>query len=115
MENIKNSFTTTATIGKSATRGNYFHDFGIRPMFASIYGRKPDDIVNVKCTISEDQTEHTAPDYWGWYNLIENKWETGGLIQPSFLQFQMCFPYGYKAEEERGKGKAYRLDIEEIK
>jgi hypothetical protein len=27
----------------------------------------------------------------------------------------MCFTYGYKAEEESGKGKAYRLDVEEIK
>lgn len=114
---MEKSFTTTSTIGKSTVNGDYFHDFGIRPMFASLYGSKAEDIINVKCTISADQSteKHNSPDYWGWYDLKEKCWSTGGLIQPSFIQFQMCFTYGYKVEEERGKGKAYRLDIEEIK
>jgi hypothetical protein len=113
---MEKNFTTTATIGKSEN-GNYFHNFGIRPMIASLYGCKPEDIINVKCTISIDQSteKHNAPDYWGWYDLKEKCWSTGSLIQPSFVQFKMCFIYGYESEEERGKGKAYRLDIEEIK
>lgn len=112
---MEKSFTTTAAISLTLDKKEYFRHFGIRPSIASMYGDKPEDIVNVKCTISEDQTEHTAPDYWGWYDLNEKRWSIGSLIQPSFIQFKMCFPYGYKAEEERGYGKAYRLDIEEIK
>ncbi len=62
---MENSFITTAAIALTQDKKEYFRHFGIRPFTASIYGDKPEDIVNVKCTISDDQTEHTSPDYWG--------------------------------------------------
>lgn len=112
---MKKSFTTTAVKGKTQDGKGYFHFFGIRDVSCSLYGAKPEDIIQVKCMVSKDQTEQKPPDYWGWYNLEKERWETGGLLQPSLTQFKMCFPYGYKVEEEHGKGKAFRLDIKEIK
>ena len=115
---IPTSFKTTATIGARTNGQKYFHDFGIHPNFCSIYGAKPEDIIHVECSIHKNQKiDSGVPklDYWGWFDLEEFKWSTGGLMQPSHAQFSMCFPYGYKAEEERGRGKAYRLMIKQIK
>lgn len=49
--------------------------------------------------------------YWGWLDKGKTK---PCMIWPSEAQFSMCFPYGYKLEEERGAGKVVRLKIEEI-
>lgn len=115
INDMKNNFITTAIKHTTLEGKGYFRHFGIRPVVCCLYGDDPKDIIQVKCTISKDQTEHKPPDYWGWYNLQKNEWETGGLLQPSHIQFSMCFPYGYPAEEKSGKGKAYRLDVKEIK
>jgi len=105
------SFETTAIKGSTQENEPYFNSFGIHPATCSLYGEKPENIIKVRCTVSEDQTEHTPPDYWGWF---DNKtgWTYGGLLWPSFTQLKMCFIYGYEAEEKAGK--AYRLDVEEL-
>jgi len=108
-----NSFKTTAAKSKTLEDKTYFRHFGIRESTCSLYGDDPKDIVQVECSVSEDQTEQKPPDYWGWFDF-EHGWQTGGLIQPSHTQFSMCFTYGYKAEEKADKGKAYRLDVKEI-
>lgn len=108
------TFTITAVKGQTQHKGEYFKYFGITPFSCSLYGEKAEDILNVECTVCEDQNPHEAPDYWGWFDF-KSGWQSGGLIQPSYIQFKMCFPYGYEVEEKAGKGKAYRLDVKEIK
>lgn len=50
-------------------------------------------------------------DYWGWQDTGKDKY---CMIYPSWVQFTVCFPYGYEALEERGEGKAVRLLVVEI-
>jgi len=58
--------------------------------------------------------------YWGWiYNpdYKDSMYRKDGIPQmiwPSKNQVEMCFVYGIKAEEDRGKGKLVRLKITEI-
>jgi hypothetical protein len=74
-------------------------------------------IVEVTVSINENQerNRHSPhhedqhhPDYWGW---IEN--DDLVMIQPTWDSFNVQFPYGVIADEEREKGKAYRLVVEE--
>jgi hypothetical protein len=61
----------------------------------------------VKVRLTEDENGQ----YWGWLDKDETE---PSMIWPSEVQFRMCFPYGYEAEEKAGKGKAIRLSITEI-
>lgn len=51
--------------------------------------------------------------YYGWisFDLDRNNGKPS-MIWPNEIQFSMCFPYGYQAEEKVGKGKMVRLRIE---
>lgn len=92
----------------------YMH-FGIHPMTTALYGYKEEDIVELKVEIHEDQSrpepngKYEEADYWGW--IPEGKDEFGTMVYAQFFLLQMCFPYGVKASEEAGQGKAYRLKI----
>ena len=107
-------FKTTAVF----EGGNYKH-FHINKITASIFGNKPEDIIEVEVSIHENQTpvkpnteqDSTNPDYWGyWDNELNNMWH----IYPAYFLLDMCFPSGIKVYEERGFGKAYRLNINKI-
>ena len=106
MENFK----ITATLNKN---GKFYEHFGIHNVLASLYGNKPEDIVKLEMHISEDQTippsdQSMNPDYWGWYDFEEQKFT---MIYAKRFLLEMCFPYGIKAEEEKNRGKSYRLLI----
>ncbi len=100
-------FTTTAALYQT-----HYRHFGIHEKSASLYGDKVEDIVQIKMSIAADQTVPKQPnksaDYWGWFDFEEERFV---FIWPSYLQLSMCFTYGMKAEEDRGRGKAYRLEI----
>ena len=106
------NFTKTAVWDKKC----YYH-FGIRPSTASLYGDDPNDIVTLKLKISKDQsipelnTKHKEADYWGWYEAKEKEFT---MIYPQRFLLDMCFTYRMSAEEKRGRGKAYRLEIIDI-
>ena len=112
---IKNKiFKITATLNKN---GKFLEHFGIHPNLVSLYGKKVEDIINVEFKISENQEipkndNSLNPDYWGWYDYNDNKFD---LIYAKYFLFDMCFHYGIKAEEDVGRGKAYRLEILENK
>lgn len=97
--------------------GMYKH-FNIHEKTLSLYGSyKNEDILNVRVRIHEDQSPAdeksiSAPDYWAW---VDSKGKISSLIWAQYFLLNMCFPYGLKAEEERGAGKAYRVTITEIK
>ena len=103
----------TATLNK---KGKYYQHFGIREISACLYGDDPKDIVKVKLKISEDQSvpKHDAQilsaDYWGWWDNKKNRFT---LIYAKRFLLEMCFP-NMDISEERGQGKAYRLEIVEI-
>lgn len=93
---------------------NHYNHFGIHPKLASVYGDKPEDIETLKMKISNEQTipklnnKYKVADYWGWYDNEKKKFT---LIYAQYFLLNICFPYGLKAQEERGDGKAYRLEI----
>lgn len=92
----------------------YYEHFGIHPSIASLYGDKPEDIVEVKFKISVDQTitkakdDNMNPDYWGWF---DNDDQDFTMIYAKRFLLEMCFPSGIKPCEEKNQGKAYRLEI----
>lgn len=64
----------------------------------------------IAVTVRERQPADPPSPYWGWE-------ETGTpgeyvFVWPRRIQFEMCFTYGPKAEEERGKGRAVNLIVE---
>lgn len=91
-----------------------YNHFGIHPKLASLYGDKPEDIETLKMRVSENQTipeingKYEEADYWGWYNNEDKKFD---LVYAQYFLLNMCFPYGMEAQEKRGDGKAYRLEI----
>jgi hypothetical protein len=60
-------------------------------------------------------TEDPEGDYLGWIEETEDSPRSTG--EPEMIQrkeiFSIQFPYGYKAEEAAGRGRAVRLRIEE--
>lgn len=86
----------------------YYTHFGINSVTARVWGNKPSDVIKVRMMIAPDQTESEPPDYWGWWSYTDKRFH---MIWPSKAQFSICFPYGYKANEKRGEGKAYRLIV----
>lgn len=85
--------------------------------YAALYGCGEQDIVRVAVCQHEDQSAPDLPadrgtcDYWGWLPKGESRYR---MIQPSYAQFCMCFPYGWHKEAQRGAGMAYRLKITDI-
>lgn len=116
MEDIilgETKFTTTATLSKD---GSHYKDFGIHEMVASLYGADPKDIVELEFVISTNQTpveknltSYEDSDYWVWMDKDGNSSQR--LLWPQHFLLNMCFPYGIKAAEEAGQGKAFRVEL----
>lgn len=60
--------------------------------------------------VTEDLTN--TSQYYAWFNNEKKDFE---YIWGSELQTKMCFPYGTKVEEELGRGRLTRVNIEFIK
>lgn len=113
-------FTKDYKFEKTAVLNNdVFHHFGIHPSTITLYGDSIEDIVLVIMKVSNDQTipsineKRIDPDYWGWFN--NENMEFSSMIYGQRFLLNMCFPSGIKASEDAGNGKAYRLEIVEIK
>lgn len=114
-EMMKN-FKTTAVFN-----GRFFESFGINPITASAWGNKVEDIVMVECEIADDQSIPPSPqydpnvkknDYWGYYDNAKQEFTL--IYQKRFI-LGICFANGLDHMEEQGFGKAYRLNVKEIK
>lgn len=71
--------------------------------------RHPEPIWEVEVTAGD----HNKPGgFWGWWELDENRFT---LVWPSRVQLEICFPYGYKAEEDRGRGKFMPVEVKKIR
>jgi hypothetical protein len=55
--------------------------------------------------------EDVAGDYYGWQDTGAEDYV---MIYPELFLLEMCFPYGSKAEVERGEGRVVRLNITEV-
>jgi len=115
---METQFEKTAVLN-----GDHYRHFGIHPKTASLYGDKVEDIVVVVMKISEDQSipepnnNVEKVDYWVWYDedtIVSNCGFSNMLFAQRFL-LNMCFPAGIRGCEEAGRGKAYRVEIVEIK
>lgn len=60
----------------------------------------------IQVEVSEGQD--TPGSYWGWWDAGEQRF---GIVWYRKFLVEMCFPYGTKAEEERGKGKLLPVNI----
>jgi hypothetical protein len=82
-----------------------YRHFGCREYVKAHYLKYP--IVEVEVSIDENGT------YWGWFDNEDNTLHGCYIwIHPSLTE--MCFPYGTKVEEERGRGKKVKLSVVEI-
>lgn len=52
-----------------------------------------------------------AGSHWSWWDA-ERK--SHSMIFGSRVLVEICFPYGSRAEEERGRGKVVRVRVEQI-
>lgn len=98
-------------------KGDFYEHFGIHPTLVNLYGVKPEDIVEVEMKKSEDQSvqvfdKSMNSDYWGWFDFDRQEFS---MIYAKYFLLNMCFPYGIKPCEEQNQGKAYRLEIVNIK
>ena len=107
-------------IATAVHNGKNYHHFNIRKETASLFGDNPESIVEVEISIHDDQTsvefnsekDSSNPDYWGyWDNEKKEMWH----IYAAYFLLDMCFPAGLKVMEERGYGKAFRLNVKPIK
>jgi hypothetical protein len=97
----------------------FFDGIGQTPQYTKCYpGNDGNDrkIYAILVSIHENQEPERkargfTTDYWGWLETGETSFD---FVYPSFPQFSMCFAGGFEAEEERGRGKAYRLAVEEV-
>ncbi len=60
-----------------------------------------------KVKITEDLSGKSQ--YWAWF---ENEKQDYEMVWPKKLLAEMCFPYGSKIEEDRGRGKLTCVNIE---
>jgi len=121
-----------------------YDSFGINPLHASIWGRNPEDIVKVKCTVIEEDViisdlmkrdsgyDENCTDYFGWIDMEKEDNYDIAMIFANIKLYFVCFPYGpdagrfwnydvensrtYEIEHHKGdrRGMTVRLKIEEI-
>lgn len=70
---------------------------------------KPNEFPTLKVEVTlSDDFDQTPGKYWGWWDIERQEW---CFVFPSRFQVDMCFPYGAKAEEDRGRGKLLPVNI----
>ncbi len=84
----------------------YYNDFYPSELQVKMCG----DGKIVKIIIRELKEGEVSP-YWAWW---DNEDQSFCMIFPSQVQVRMCFPYGYKIEEELGRGILTNVFVESI-
>ena len=115
---IGTEFITTAVENYNG-RG-FFNNFQANRKHAYSFGTKPEDIVDVKCTIIENDViigelyknpeyDSNSQDYFALAQVIDDKSGYNiGLISPNIKVYHICFPYGADVE------RFYDKDIHDI-
>lgn len=102
---IGTSFEITCTKRKHISTGETVYDnFGIIENLAYMWGRKPEDIVKVRCKIIEEDVllmnkfkdknyDENCTDYFALITWEDDNSLSIGLIYPNIKLYNMCFPY----------------------
>ena len=97
--------TTCTKILNSNTGEPYYRDFGISHEHARIWGRKPEDVINVRLTIIEEDVivgdlyrmdsgyDVNSTDYFGLIKFQDDGTLDISLIYGNIKLYFMCFPY----------------------
>ncbi len=97
--------TKKVTMYMIVRNGLFWHE-GNHPNFCSLYDNKGQID---KVVIEEDKKGKSQ--YWAWW---DHEKEIYRMVYPSRVQVEMCFPYGYKIEEEKGNGRLCRVKIKSL-
>ena len=102
---VGTSFEINCAKRKHIRTGETVYDsFGIDKEHAAMYGRKPEDVVKVKCTIIEEDVrlkdkfndknyDENCTDYFGLITWEDDNSLRIGLIYANIKLYNMCFPY----------------------
>ena len=102
---VGTSFEITCTKRKHIITGETVYDsFGIIENLAYMWGRKPEDIVKVRCKIIEEDVllmnkfkdknyDENCTDYFALITWGDDGTLNIGLIYPNIKLYDMCFPY----------------------
>lgn len=86
----------------------YYRHFFPNPAAMQICGVDSKDVY--RCRVTEDTEQ---PDsYWAWWDNERKRFTS--IIFHKKLLAEICFPYGYKAEEARGRGVLLPVKVEII-
>ena len=102
---IGTTFEITCTKRKHIHTGEIVYDsFGIVENLAYMWGRKPEDIIKVRCKIIEEDVllmnkfkdknyDENCTDYFALITWEDDGTLKIGLIYPNIKLYNMCFPY----------------------
>ena len=79
------------------------------PRSVKEYMLKPEPIYKIDVREAAEDEMSATP----YYGFLDNDGEIKN-IYPTFGLFDMCYPYGARAEEKAGKGKIIKVIITEI-
>lgn len=80
-----------------------FKNFQLSALGVRMCGISAEDVVRVQL-IPDD-----AGAYWCWHDYERDEYS---MVWPSFVQLDMCFPYGIGAAEKQGRGTRVRVRAE---
>ena len=88
-------------------RNQRWHGF-YKMHFPSVTGLRSPSLVRVEEVVDGEEEN----PYWGWEAVKEPG--RFSLIWCTWVQFNMCFPYGVEASEKAGQGRRVALRVNEI-
>jgi hypothetical protein len=99
---------TVARNRSSSHVGNptYLAHFYPSRLTMSVCGFREDDAIRVRLTVIETSDDAL---YYGWYDAHHQRLS---MVFHARSLVAMCFPYGPRAEEERGRGLVVALRVE---
>ena len=100
---IGTSIVTTAA-QRTNNNGTFYTSFGVNENYAHTFGVKPEDIVNVKATIIEEDVligdkykdknyDSNSIDYFALITWQDDNTLEINLISPNIKVYNVCFPY----------------------
>lgn len=74
------------------------------------YHGLPEPVVEVD--VREVPADDPTATHWAW---LDSKHDEPIMVWPREGLFEVCFPYGSKVEQDRGKGRVVRLAVTQVR
>lgn len=87
--------------------GMYLTDFYPHPGQVRMC-RSPQDMKNPILQVEVSEGMDTPGTYWAWWDEQDQAFQ---FVNANKMGVEICFAYGSRAEEERGKGKLLPVSI----